>query len=297
MGQRAAVVSLAVNTALAVVKLAGGLLGHSYALVADAIESLGDIFSAAIVRAGLVIAARPPDEDHPYGHGKAEPLAALAVALLLVGSAAFISYHAVVEIVSPHQAPAPFTLGILLVVILLKESVYRHLSRVGADVGSTALSADAWHHRGDALTSAAAAIGITIALIGGPGYESADDWAALAACVVILANGTRFARIAIVELMDTRPPDEIANAIGEVALRVDGARHVEKVVVRKLGPWLYADLHVEVDPELSVRRGHEIAHRVRDAVVAEFGNLVDVMVHIEPHNDRRASRLQANGHR
>ncbi|NOS99977.1 MAG: cation transporter [Phycisphaerales bacterium] len=275
--------SLAINTGLAVIKLAGGLLGHSYALVADAIESLGDIFSAAIVRAGLVIAARPPDEDHPYGHGKAEPLAALAVAILLIGGAAVISYHAVFEIMSPHQAPAPFTLGILAAVIVLKEAVYRHLSRVGADVGSTALCADAWHHRGDALTSAAAAVGITVALIGGPGYESADDWAALAACVIILANGTRFARTAIAELMDTRPPDDIANAISEVARRVDGARFVEKVVIRKVGPWLYADLHVEVDPELTVRRGHEIAHRVKDAVVGAFTNVADVLVHIEPH--------------
>lgn len=283
LGQRAAMASIAVNTALAVIKLTGGLLGNSYALVADAIESLGDIFSAAIVRTGLVIAARPPDDNHPYGHGKAEPLAALVVAVLLIASAVIISVRAVDAISTPTRQPAPFTLVILIAVVIIKETVYRRLARVGKAIHSTSLSADAWHHRGDALTSAAAAIGITITLVGGPAYAAADGWAAIVACVIIIANGMRFARNAITELMDTSPADHIIEDIRQTAECVDGARRVDKVLVRKVGLFFYADLHVEVDPELTVRRGHDIAHDVRDAIVDTFPNVVDALVHIEPH--------------
>ncbi len=281
-------VSLALNGGLAVVKLITGVVGNSYALIADAIESLGDVLSSAIVWGGLVIAARPADENHPYGHGKAEPLAALAVALMLIGAAGVIAVQAAIGIRTPHVTPAPYTLVVLLAVVVIKETMFRYESRVAKSIESTAIGVDAWHHRSDAITSLIAGAGITIALIGGKGYESADDWAALAACGVILVNGLRFVRVSVHELMDTRPETALTNAIKAAALTVDGAEHVENVLVRKMGPNLYVDLHLEVDPSVSVRDAHNIAHGVKDAIIAARREVADVLVHIEPHTQRTA---------
>lgn len=279
---RASTVSLGLNGGLTVVKLVCGIAGHSYALVADAIESMGDIFSSAIVWSGLVIASRPADANHPYGHGKAEPLAALFVALMLVAAAATIATLAVHEIRTPHRTPAAYTLFVLLGVVVVKEGMYRYEARAARKCGSTAVLVDAWHHRSDAITSAAAAIGITIALLGGPGYEPADDWAALAACGVIFVNAVHFVRTAVGELMDTSPEAVFVEALQAAALKVEGARYVEKVLVRKMGPQLYVDLHLEVDPELPVREAHRIAHLVKDSIMASRREVADVLVHIEP---------------
>ncbi len=284
-GQRASKICLAINGGLAVVKLVTGIVGHSYALIADAVESLGDIFSSAIVRSGLVIASRPADEDHPYGHGKAEPLAALAVAAMLMAAGAGIAAQAVYEIRAPHDSPAPYTLAVLIVVIIIKEKMFRFERRTAKRIGSSAVIADAWHHRSDALTSAAAAVGITIALIGGEGYETADEWAALFACVVIVGNGIRFVRSSVRELMDTTPQTDLVDTIRATALEIDGARFVEKVLVRKMGPTLLIDLHLEVDPHLSVRRAHEIAHNVKNLIMSKWPPVADVLVHVEPHGD------------
>jgi cation diffusion facilitator family transporter len=286
--RRGPTIGVAVNGALAVIKLLTGMVGHSYALIADAIESLGDVISSIIVWGGLVIASKPADENHPYGHGKAEPLAALAVATMLLGSACLIAVQAVREIRTPHHAPAVYTLPVLLVVVLIKELVYRYVVRIGRLAESTAVIADAWHHRGDALTSAAAAVGITIALVGGEGYEPADEWAALAACLIIVANGFRIARNSIAELMDTSPAISLASAIEADALIVNGALFVEKVLVRKAGPRLFVELHLEVDPNLSVRDAHAIAHAVKDSIMARWPRVADVLIHVEPHVDRAA---------
>ncbi len=285
-GRQVSTVSLALNGALSVVKLVCGLVGNSYALVADAIESLGDVVSSAVVWGGLVIASRPADENHPYGHGKAEPLAALAVAGLLIAAAAMIAVQAVQEIRTPHGSPAGFTLIVLLAVVVIKETMYRYESHTGRQIGSTAVIVDAWHHRSDALTSLAAAIGIAIALIGGPGYEPADDWAALIACSIIGVNGVHFARIAVGELMDARPERETAEAMEATALAVNGAQCVEKLLVRRMGSRLYVDMHLEVDPHLTVTKAHAIAHAVKDAVLAEHPRVADVLVHIEPAKPR-----------
>lgn len=291
VGTRASSISLAVNGGLALVKLVAGVAGNSYALIADAIESLGDIFSSIIVWGGLIIASRPADSDHPYGHGKAEPLAALAVALMLLGAAATIAAQAVQEIRVPHHAPAGYTLVVLLAIVAIKETMYRYESRTGRMIDSTAICVDAWHHRSDAITSAAAAIGIAIALIGGEGYESADDWAALAACTVIVFNGIRFARTAVVELMDTMPRVPVKEEIRATAMSVEGAMDVEKMVMRKMGPRLYVDLHLEVEPTLTVRRAHQIAHDVKDAILTQHPAVADVLVHIEPGGMRSSNVL------
>lgn len=282
---------MGINGGLAVVKLVTGIVGHSYALIADAVESLGDIFSSAIVWGGLVIASKPADKDHPYGHGKAEPLAALAVAAMLIAAAVGIATQAIQEIRVPHQGPAPYTLAVLIVVIIIKEKMFRFERRTADRIGSTAVIADAWHHRSDALTSAAAAVGITIALIGGEGYETADDWAALIACVVIVGNGLRFVRSSARELMDTTPRTNLADAIRETALEIDGARFVEKLLVRKMGPRLLIDLHLEVDPDSTVRRAHEIAHNVKDLIISKWPQVADVLVHVEPHDDSQEQNV------
>jgi cation diffusion facilitator family transporter len=273
---------LAVNTLLAVGKLLAGLFGHSHALVADAVESLADVVSSVVVWRGLVLAHQPADADHPYGHGKAEPLAAAFVATMLLLAATWITLEAVREIVTPHHTPAPYTLVVLLAVVVIKELLFRFVWREAQSVNSSAVGTDAWHHRSDAITSIAAAIGITIALLGGPGYESADDVAAIVAAGIIAWNGWRLLRPALDELMDMAPPPALVEQIRRVAGGVAGVERVEKCIVRKMGWHYFVDMHVEVDPAMSVRRAHEIAHAVKDRVRAQMPAVFDVLVHIEP---------------
>ena len=280
---RVSLLGMAAGAVLATVKLVTGLVGHSYALVADAVESFADIGSSAIVWGGLAISVRPPDQDHPYGHGKAEPLAALAVGLMLIGAAIGISVQAVREIVTPHHAPEPYTLIVLLLVVIIKETLFHISSRVSRQIGSTALHADAWHHRSDALTSLFAAIGISVSLLGGTGYEAADDWAALLACGVIAFNGLQFTRRAMGELMDAQPDPQILAGLTAAAESVSGVKAVEKVLARKMGTAYLVDMHIEVDGAMSVRDAHDLAHRVKDEVRRRDTRVDDVLVHVEPH--------------
>ncbi|MGH8017549.1 MAG: cation diffusion facilitator family transporter [Opitutaceae bacterium] len=281
-GLRATWVSVVANPLLALVKIVAGVAGNSYALVADGIESTADVFSSLIVWKALRVSTKPADEEHPYGHGKAESLAGIGVALGLMAAALAIAVQSVREIVTPHHAPAPFTLAVLLVVIVMKELLFRFVGRAGAELGSSALQGDAWHHRSDAITSAAAFIGITVALIGGDGYESADDWAALLACIVIAHNGVKLLQPALNEIMDATASASVIARVRELAGNVEGVRATEKLRVRKSGLGLLMDIHVIVDGELSVRVGHEIAHRVKDALLASELPVEDVVVHIEP---------------
>lgn len=275
--------SIAINAGLAIVKLVTGIVGNSYALVADSVESFADIFSSALVWGGLTIASRPADDDHPYGHGKAEPLATLAVAVMLMLAALGISVQAIREIRNPGLPPETYTLVVLIVIIAVKEMMYRYQMKAARQSSSLAVVADAWHHRCDALTSAAAAVGITIALIGKEGYETADDWAALIACVVVMANGIRFAKMAVHELMDSTPPTQLPDEISAAAIEVSGARFVEKVLVRKMGPRLYVDLHLEVEPLMTVHSAHLVGHEVKDEIMRRWPEVSDVLVHIEPY--------------
>jgi cation diffusion facilitator family transporter len=280
---RATVVGLAVNAVLACVKLSAGILGHSYALIADAIESWADIASSIIVWRGVVVAEKPADADHPYGHGKAETVAGAAVAVLLIGAAVLIFGQSVREILTPHHAPAAFTLYVLLGVILVKEMLFRFVLRVGAEVDSHAVRADAWHHRSDAITSAAAALGISVALIGGDDYKSADDIAAVFASFIIAFNGWRLLRPAVGELMDAAPPGDVIERATAVARSVPGVLGVEKCLARKMGYGYLLDMHVEVDGNSTVRAAHELAHEVKDAIRAAIPRVADVAIHIEPH--------------
>src|SRR5262245_41452165 len=216
-GLRLSKIALIVNTLLAAAKIIGGVVGNSYVLIADGIESTADIFSSVVVWGGLRLAVKPADENHPYGHGKAESVASVIVSLLLLGAAILIAVQSVREIMTPHKAPAWFTLPLLVIVIAVKETLFRFAFQEGTSLESTALKSDAWHHRSDALTSAAAFVGITIALIGGKGYESADDWAALLACSVIAWNGLRFLRAALDEVMDASASPEIVSQVRRLA--------------------------------------------------------------------------------
>jgi cation diffusion facilitator family transporter len=281
-GKRSSAVGILTNLILATGKLAAGILGHSQALVADAIESLGDVFGSLAVWQGLEIASRPPDQDHPYGHGKAEPIAAALVAVLLLGAAVVIAVESVHQIVQPQQVPAPFTLGVLLGVILVKEALFRFLRRVGDRIGSHAVHTDAWHHRSDAFTSAAAAIGIGIALIGGPAYAAADDWAALFASGIIVMTGVRLLRPAIGELMDRHPGEELVEQASAIARDRFGVHRVEKLLMRKMGLYYMADMHLEVEPTRTVWEAHEIAHDVKEAVQARLPQIVEITIHVEP---------------
>ena len=284
-GLRSTLIGIITNALLAGIKGTAGVLGNSYALIADAIESTTDIASSFIVWVGLKVSGLPPDADHPYGHGKAEPIAATVVSMTLLGAAIWIAVQSVGEILTPHTSPAPFTLLVLLLVVATKETLFRFVFRVGTEISSTAVKSDAWHHRSDAITSAAAFVGISVSLIGGPGFEGADDWAALFASAIIAVNAYRILRPALDEVMDAAPSSAIMDAIRTVAPRVNGVEAVEKCRVRKMGFSHYVDLHIEVRSDLTVQQGHAIAHAVRAAVRAEIPQVSDVLVHVEPAAD------------
>jgi cation diffusion facilitator family transporter len=279
---RTTFLGLATNAVLATVKMLAGIFGHSHALVADAVESMADVFSSIVVWRGVVVAEEPADEGHPYGHGKAEPLAAAVVSTMLLLAAIWIVVGAFRAIAEPHAPPKPFTLIVLVAVILIKEGLFRFALHEAVSVDSSVVATDAWHHRSDAITSFAAGIGIIIALVGGPGYESADDWAAIAAACVIGWNGWRLLQPAMNELMDSSPNREVIDRIRSVAEAVPGVARVEKCLVRQMGYQYFVDMHVEVDSQMTVLRSHEIAHMVKDNVRAQVPRVRDVLIHIEP---------------
>jgi len=282
-GIRSAQAGILTNAGLAVVKILTGLLGHSYALIADGVESVTDVFSSLVLWRGLSLAARSPDKEYPFGYGKAESLSAAVISLLLIGAAIGIALQAVREIITPHHAPAPYTLLVLVLVVAVKETLFRKVFLVGQEVDSPAVKADAWHHRSDAITSAAAMVGISVAVIGGPGWEPADDVAALFASAMILVNGTRLLRPAVQDLMDRAPDQALLEEVVGVAETLEGVLATEKVLARRVGGQYRVVLHVEADPGLSLREAHDLGHRVRNRIVREVPSVMDVLIHMEPH--------------
>jgi cation diffusion facilitator family transporter len=274
---------IALNAILALAKFAGGIFGQTYALVADGVESLLDIFSSAAAWAGFKVAGEPPDANHPYGHGKAESLAALVVAAVVFSAAGWIGWRSIQEILAPHEGPRWWTLPLLAVIVAVKVIFSNRLMLASNRTHSTALGVEAWHHFSDAVTSGAAFIGISVALLGGEGWEAADDWAALLACAVIAFNGAAISSRALGDVMDAAVPATFNNEIRQLALEVPGVRAIDKCRVRKSGLSHLVDIHVRVDGNLPVREGHAIAHRVKDALIASPSHAVtDVAVHIEP---------------
>ena len=272
-----------VNTGLAMTKLIAGLVGNSYALVADAVESTADVFSSLIVWGGLHVAARSPDERHPFGYGKAESLATAVVALMLLGAAAGIAIQAIREIRTPHHVPAAWTLAVLVGVVLVKTLLSRRVHGVGAEIGSNAVKADAWHHMSDAVTSAAAFIGISIALWAGPGWESADDWAAVVASGIILFNGISMLRPAIADLLDRSPGEAILVPVRQAAEGVEGVLATEKLAIRKTGLTYRVTIHVQTDPEMPLREAHVLGGKVKGAIRQAVRQVDSVLVHMEPY--------------
>jgi cation diffusion facilitator family transporter len=289
-GIRAAQVGIVINAGLAGIKLVAGIVGNTYALVADAVESAADVFASLLVWGGLAVAAQPADEDHPYGHGKAEAIAAAAVSFMLLAAAIGIAVEAVKEIRTPHLVPAPWTLAVLVGVVLTKWILSRRVEAVSAEIGSTAVKADAAHHLSDAITSAAAFIGISLALIGsrywgGRGWESADDWAALVASGVIAFNGISMARAALHDLMDRMPASDVVAPIREAALSVPGVRAIEQLHVRKAGMDYQVTLHVQADRSMSLEDAHVLGGRVKSAIRSARPQASYVLVHMEPYHE------------
>ena len=277
--------SLVSNASLAIIKGLAGFFGHSYALIADAIESTTDIFASLLVLLGLKYAKRPADENHPYGHGKIEPLITFVVVAFLVTSATIIAYESIQNIQTPHRTPEPWTLIVLGVIIIWKEVSFQVVIRKSKETHSTSLRADAWHHRSDAITSVMAFIGISIALLFGEGYETADDWAALFASSFILYNSYLIFRPALGEIMDEHQYDDLVAEIRKHSLEVPGITGTEKCYIRKSGITYHVDLHAIVDGDISVRAGHSIAHHLKDHLYDTIPNLGHVLIHIEPDEE------------
>lgn len=274
--------SIAGNSILALLKWLAGFLGNSYALIADAIESTADIFASFLVLFGLKYAKRPADENHPYGHGKVEPLVTFIVVGFLIVSATIIAYQSIQNINTPHELPESWTLYVLGAIIIWKEISYRIVLKKSKETNSSALKADAWHHRSDAITSVAAFAGISIALLLGKGYENADDFAALFASGFILYNCYKIFRPALGEIMDENVYPELVQQIRGIAETVSGVVATEKCYVRKVGMKFHIDLHAVVAGSLSVAEGHEIAHKLKDTLMEQLPEIGNVLVHIEP---------------
>ena len=281
--QRLTQLGLVINALLAVVKLVAGLLGNAYALVADAIESSIDMVGSLVVWGGLRIASRDPDERYPFGYGRAEAIAGAVVGALMLGAAAGIAIEAIGEIRTPHHAPAPWTLGVLALVIVIKELLAKRVLAASAETGSVAVAADAWHHRSDAITSAAAFIGIAVALIGGPGWEPADDWAALVAAGVITVNAGLLLRTAAHDLMDGAPARALQDDVAQAALGTSGVLAIEKLKIRKSGTAFYVDIHVQADPTMSLHDAHILSGRVKSAIRLRIPAATGVLIHMEPY--------------
>ncbi len=277
-------VSLLANVSLACVKMLVGFFGNSFALIADGIESLADVVSSAIVWTGVRISEKGADYEHPFGHGKAEAIAALLASVGLLVSAGIIAVNAVSEIVTPHHAPELFTVPVIVGIIAVKEWLYFALTRANRKLDSGALKAEAWHHRSDSLTSLGVLLGVGVAVFAGPGYEFADDVAALLVTLLIVFNAFRIARPALDELMDRRVEGTSVKRVEEIASRIEGIEGLETVVVRRMGRRLAAEIHMEVDPAMTVREGHSLSHALKRGLLEDDAlKLEHVVVHIEPH--------------
>lgn len=276
--------SIISNVCLAIIKGLAGFFGNSYALIADAIESTTDVFASLLVLFGFKYAERPPDENHPYGHGKIEPLITFLVVAFLMTSATIIGYESIQNIQTPHKAPQAWTLYVLAVIILWKEISFQVVLKKSKETNSSSLKADAWHHRSDAITSIMAFMGITVALIFGEGYETADDWAALLASGFIIYNSYRIFRPALGEIMDEHRYDDLMELIRSKSTLVAGVIDTEKCFIRKVGMEYHVDLHVIVDGDASVRKGHTISHDLKDFLRTEIPSIGQVLIHIEPNN-------------
>lgn len=281
-GQRIAAVGMAVSGALALVKILTGLAGHSTAVVADGMESAGDVFSSGFVLLGLTLAAIPPDENHPYGHGRVEILAGLLIGLILTAAGALISFGSFERLGQPHEPVAGYVVWPLLVSLTAKTSLGLFKYRHGRKIGSVSLNADAWHDATDSLSAVSALIAVGLAILQPTRFVDADRYGGFIVGLIVVFSGVRVAYATSMHLMDTMPSDTLMNEVRKAASGVAGVRGVEKCYARKTGLQYHVDLHLEVDPEMTVRQSHDIAHRVRLQILDRLNWVADVLVHVEP---------------
>lgn len=289
--QRNTIVGLVASLALAGGKMLAGVLGHSSALVADAVESLADTIGSVVVWHGFRVASQPPDQGHPYGYGKAEAVAAFCVGAMLLVAAVVIAVKAVFDMMTPHGAPAAWTLIVFVVVIVLKETLFRFVMRGATAFESSAARADALHHRADAVSSVAAFIGVTIAVWGprifdAPWLVMADEVAAMIGSVIIVFTGVSLIRPSLRELLDATAP-ELAEKVRATASEVEGVRLVEKIHARKSGRGYHIDMHLHVAPDMAVLAAHSLSGKVKAHIREKHPNIQNVLIHIEP--DERAA--------
>ncbi|NOX53827.1 MAG: cation transporter [Planctomycetes bacterium] len=281
---RAILLGLFVNLALGLAKLTGGLVAGSFALLSDAVNSLGDTLTSIVVWFALWFAQRPPDAEHPYGHTRAEAIAASNVALVIILSALGVGWKTLTQITSPvHLIPPDWTLWLAGSNVLIKEGLYQYKLRVGRRTGSMAVIANAWDHRADALCALVVLIGLAVARWGGPGLAWADKVAALVVVSAIVWSGAALFRSSTSELMDVQAEQPILDEIREVAASIPEIEHVETLWVRKSGLEYFVDIHIEVDAHMTVAEGHRIGHVLKDRLLKQIPILRDVLVHLEPH--------------
>lgn len=280
---RAAWLGLGVNLSLGVMKIIAGSVAHSYALLSDAVNSLGDVVTTVVVLIALRLAQQPPDDEHPYGHTRAEAIAASNVALLIIISALALAWRTLDRPVGQAVIPPGWALVLAAVNVIIKEALYRYKLRVGTRTGSAAIIANAWDHRSDALCSFAVLVGLFLTRIGGQYGIWADTAASLLVIAVVVANGIVVFRRSVHELLDPQAGDDFVREIRGAAITMPGVLGVEKLWVRKSGLEFFADIHLEVDPEITVAEGHRIGHAVRDRLIEKFPPLRDVLVHLEPY--------------
>jgi cation diffusion facilitator family transporter len=281
---RATWLGLAINLLLGCAKLAGGLLGRSFALISDAVNSLGDVLTSVAVLLAFRVAQKPADAEHPYGHTRAEAIAGSNVAVLVMVSALIVGWRAIQGIPkSSHQVPPAWTLAIAGANVVIKEGLYQYKIRLGRRAGSRAVIANAWDHRADAFSALAVLVGLLIVRVGGPKFLAVDELAALFVVMVILSSGTKLFWASAQELMDAQADPTLVDQIRAQAAKVRGVKRVDKLWVRKSGMEYLVDIHIQVPAEESVAEGHRVGHLVKDELLNGFTNLRDVMVHLEPY--------------
>jgi cation diffusion facilitator family transporter len=281
----AAWVGLVINLGLGLTKLIGGILGDSFALISDSINSLGDVFGTVVVLVAVRIAQQPADQEHPYGHTRAEAIAASTVAVLIIMSALGIGWEAIQRMSLVHTLPETWTLWIAGGNVVIKEWLYRYKRRVAKRTGSRAMLANAWDHRSDAFCALAVLIGLAVVRWGNGSYMWADELAALVVVAAILFSSFRLYRDSASELMDVQADEGLVEQVRTMASTIPGVRGVEKLWVRKSGLEYFVDIHIEVDPDLTVAEGHRIGHIVKARLTGCFASIRDVLVHLEPFGE------------
>lgn len=281
-GQRIAATGMAISGALALAKIFAGLAGHSTAVVADGLESASDVFSSGLVLLGLILAAKPADENHPYGHGRVEILTGLLIGLILIDGGALISYGSYRRIGTPHEPLLSYVIWPLIASLVLKSFLATWKFRYGRKIRSASLAADAWNDTMDSLSAVTALVAVGLDLFDPVRFKDADRYGGFAVGLIVILTGIRVARDTAMQLIDTMPDDAMMDLIRNAAHTVPGVRGVEKCFARKTGMRYHVDLHLEVDPGMTVRQSHEIAHEVRERILQRLDWVADVLVHVEP---------------